>query len=212
MNIEEMLLPHEDPAEFREHLHGLFSAHKPADAHERWLVEELAAASWTWRRARANDKEFWEYIGGHYNRGNLGIAEAVAQEKEARFRTHLRVMAQAERQYYRALAAVERIHRNRGKGRPIQEPVVSAAPIPEPAWEGFEPAPDPTPQPEAVFRDNWLTRPLTDCYSEPCERARLASCAGFRAEMKPGQHPAHLINSPPSSSSISQKSWFEQTS
>src|SRR5450756_1221427 len=98
--IEDMLLPHEDPEEYRKHLEGLISAHQPSGAHEQWLVEEFAAASWAWRRARATDKAFWEYLGGHYNRGNTGIAEALAQEKETRFRAHLRHMAQAERQYY----------------------------------------------------------------------------------------------------------------
>lgn len=113
------LLPHEDPDEYREFLAGLNDAHQPRDAHERMLVQELADASWAWQRARANDREFWGYIGGHYKRGNAGIAEAMAQEKEARFRVHLRHMGQCERQYYRALTAVERMHRNRGRGQQV---------------------------------------------------------------------------------------------
>jgi hypothetical protein len=47
-------------------------------------------------------------IGGYYNHGEAG-AEALAQEKEARFLTHLRLRAPVERSYYRALAALERI-------------------------------------------------------------------------------------------------------
>jgi hypothetical protein len=83
------------------------------------LVQELADASWAWQRARATDKEFWDYLGGHYSRGNAGIAECLAHDKEVRLRTHLRHMAQTERQYYRALAAVERMHRNRDRGTSI---------------------------------------------------------------------------------------------
>ena len=123
-NPDRFLLAHELPDEFRDFLAGLNEAHQPRDAHERMLVQELADASWAWQRARANDREFWDYMGGHYNRGNAGIAEAMAQEKEARFRTHLRHMAQSERQYYRALAAVERMTRDRGRGK--QLPAISS--------------------------------------------------------------------------------------
>jgi hypothetical protein len=113
------LLTHESEEEYRDLLAGLTAAHQPRDRHEGMLVQELADASWAWQRARATDKEFWDYLGGHYSRGNAGIAECLAHDKEARFRTHLRHMAQAERQYYRALAAVERIHRNRDRGTSI---------------------------------------------------------------------------------------------
>lgn len=209
-HIEDMLLPHEDLDDYREHLAGLISAHQPSDAHEQWLVEEFAAASWAWRRARATDKAFWEYLGGHYNRGNTGIAEALAQEKEARFRTHLRHMAQAERQYYRALAAVERMRRDRGTGRHLDNPIepareeralaATAEPvIPSRDREGAVRAA----ASQCFFRDDQLTSPLHACYSEFCERARLTPSVGSRVKMKPGQNPVHFINSPPGSSSIS---------
>jgi len=113
------LLAHESEEEYRDLLAGLTAAHQPRDRHEEMLVQELADASWAWQRARATDQEFWDYMAGHYSRTNAGIAEALAQEKEARFRTHRRHMEQAERQYYRALAAVERMHRNRGRGTSI---------------------------------------------------------------------------------------------
>jgi hypothetical protein len=113
------LLAHENEEEYRDLLAGLAAAHQPRDRHEEMLVQELADASWAWQRARATDQEFWDYMAGHYSRTNAGIAEALAQEKEVRFRTHLRQMAQVERQYYRALAAVERMHRNRDRGTSI---------------------------------------------------------------------------------------------
>src|SRR4051794_34940359 len=62
-NPDRFLLPHELPDEFREFLAGLNQAHQPRDAHERMLVQDLADASWARQRARANDGEFWDYMG-----------------------------------------------------------------------------------------------------------------------------------------------------
>ncbi len=103
-----------------EHLAGLISPTSHPTPTSRGLVEQFAAASFrAWRRPRATGQAFWEYVGGHYHRGPGGIAEALVQEKEARFRPHLRQMAQAERQYYRALTAVERMGRHRRRGRDL---------------------------------------------------------------------------------------------
>jgi hypothetical protein len=113
---EACLLSCEDDKEFAEFRRGLDEAHQPANMHEHFLVEEFAQAAWELRRVRRIDREFWHYIGGHYNRGETGIAEALAQEKESKFRIHLRLRAQAERSYYRALDALERMHRNRDRG------------------------------------------------------------------------------------------------
>jgi hypothetical protein len=107
------LLSCESPKDFFELRRGLTEAHQPSNTHERILVEEFANAYWELLRVRRIDKEFWEYLGGHYNRGEAGIAEALAQEKETKFRTHLRCRAQAERSYYRALAALDHLHRDR---------------------------------------------------------------------------------------------------
>jgi hypothetical protein len=112
---EAYLLSSEDPAEFEDLLRSLEQTHQPSNAHERILVEEFASAYWEFRRARRIDREFWEYVGGHYNPGEAGIAQALAQEKESRFRIHLRLRAQAERSYYRALDALERMLRNRDR-------------------------------------------------------------------------------------------------
>jgi hypothetical protein len=112
---EACLLSCEDEQEFAEFRRGLDEAHQPANMHEHFLVEEFAQAAWELRRVRRIDREFWQYIGGHYNRGEAGIAEALAQEKESKFRIHLRLRAQVERSYYRALDALERMHRNHGR-------------------------------------------------------------------------------------------------
>ena len=112
---EACLLSCEDEQEFAEFRRGLDEAHQPANMHEHFLVEEFAQAAWELRRVRRIDREFWQYVGGHYNRGETGIAEALAQEKESKFRIHLRLRAQVERSYYRALDALERMRRNRDR-------------------------------------------------------------------------------------------------
>jgi hypothetical protein len=112
---EACLLSCEDEKQFTEFRRGLDEAHQPANLHEHILVEEFAQAAWELRRVRRIDRDFWEYVGGHYNRGEAGIAQALFQEKESRFRTHLRLKTQAERSYYRALDALERMHRDRDR-------------------------------------------------------------------------------------------------
>ena len=105
----------EDATEFARLRRELDETHQPADVHERILVENFAHAWWELLRARRIDSQFWEYVGGHHGRGETGIAEALAQEKETRFRTALRLRTQAERSYYRALAALDRMHRDRAE-------------------------------------------------------------------------------------------------
>ena len=158
---EACLLSCEDEQEFAEFRRGLDEAHQPANMHEHFLVEEFAQAAWELRRVRRIDRAFWYYVGEHYNRGETGIAEALAHEKESKFRVHLRLRSQVERSYYRALQALERMHRNRG--RAVRQPVTASAstanPLsctapqssaPEPASAASAPAPRPTPHLQVV--------------------------------------------------------------
>src|SRR6516162_7214741 len=140
------LLSCEDDKEFAEFRRGLDEAHQPANMHEHFLVEEFAQAAWELRRVRRIDREFWQYIGSHYNRGETGIAEALAQEKESKFRIHLRLRAQVERSYYRALDALERMHRNRRRGvrqtvatAPAERPTALACTTPQSATSALAP-------------------------------------------------------------------------
>ncbi len=132
---------------------GLLEAHQPQNAHERVLVEEFIDATWDLKAARRVDREFWFYVGGHYGAGPSGIAQAQFQEKEGRFRTHLRDRASCERSYYRALAALKALGRNLPRtlianGRPsAADPPQSPAPEPPSA----PPSPEPLlPHPETA--------------------------------------------------------------
>jgi hypothetical protein len=62
-------------------------------------------------------------VGDHYRPGPAGVALAQFQEKEARFRIHLRYRVDAERSYYRALEALNALTR-RSSARP---PRITAA-------------------------------------------------------------------------------------
>ena len=97
------LMSHESPREYEQLVSGLMAAHEPRDGFERLVIQHLADASWELRRVRATDSEYWEHVGGCYNRGNTGVAEALLQEKETRFRALFKMRAHAQRQYEKAM-------------------------------------------------------------------------------------------------------------
>ena len=122
-------MSHEDRRKHRQLVSGLMAAHKPQDEHERMIVQQLAEASWEMRRARAVNTDLWEHVGGSYNRGTAGIAEAQLQEKETRFRTHFRDRLFAQRQYDHAMRDLYRMLDLREKAAKLQQP----APAPKAA-------------------------------------------------------------------------------
>ena len=97
------LMPHEKPREYRQLLSGFLAAHQPRNEFERSVIETLAEAAWELRRVRAVDADFWENVGGSYNRGTAGIAEALAQAPEKNFRAHFKLRFLVQRQYEKAM-------------------------------------------------------------------------------------------------------------
>src|SRR3954452_2186356 len=96
-------MPHEKPREYRQFLSGFLAAHQPRNHFERSVIETLAEAAWELRRVRAVDADFWENVGGSYNRGTAGIAEALAQAPEQNFRSHFKLRSIVQRQYEKAM-------------------------------------------------------------------------------------------------------------
>jgi len=96
-------MPHEKPREYRQLLSGLLAAHHPRNDFERLVIRNLAEADWELRRVRAVDADYWENVGGSYNRGTAGIAEALAQAPEKNFRSHFKLRFIAQRQYEKAM-------------------------------------------------------------------------------------------------------------
>jgi hypothetical protein len=103
------LMAHESESEYDKLVSGLIAAHQPRNEFERLVVENLAVANWELRRVRATDSEYWEHLGGCYNRGTAGVAEALLQEKETRFRALFKMRALVQRQYEKAMDELYRM-------------------------------------------------------------------------------------------------------
>ena len=122
------LMSHESPREYEQLVSGLMAAHEPRDGFEHLVIQHLADASWELRRVRATDSEYWEHVGGCYNRGNTGIAEALLQEKETRFRALFKMRAHAQRQYEKAMNDLYRMLDLRDRKAKSQTPAEPAEP------------------------------------------------------------------------------------
>jgi hypothetical protein len=127
LTAEQAVLPHENPQDYDEIRAGMLDAHEPKDAAELALVEELANAYWRLLRLHRVENQYWEHLGGCYNRGDQGVAEALIQSPEKQTRNFFRYYAQVEKSYYKALAAVNQVKRGRGKGKSIQRQTAGAA-------------------------------------------------------------------------------------
>lgn len=126
LTAEQAVLAHENAEDYDEIRAGMIQAHAPQDSAALALVEELANSYWRLLRLHRVENQYWEHLGGCYNRGDQGIAEALIQSPDKQTRNFFRYYAQIERSYYRALAAVNQIKRDKGKGRSVQ-PLASAA-------------------------------------------------------------------------------------
>jgi hypothetical protein len=154
------VLPHEDEDDYEKLREGMLDSHAPEDSAEIALVEELANAYWRLMRLHRVENRYWEQLGGSYNRADEGIAEALLQTPDRQMRNFFRYYAQVEHSYYRALAAVNQIKRERRDRKPLkaltaaaqngfvshnqQEPEPAAsqpAAVPSPALSTPKPAP-----------------------------------------------------------------------
>jgi len=121
-------MPHEKPREYRQLLSGFLAAHQPCNGFERSVIETLAEAAWELRRVRAVDADFWENVGGSYNRGTAGIAEALAQAPEKNFRAHFKLRFLVQRQYEKAMNDLYRMLDLRDRKTNSQTPAEPAEP------------------------------------------------------------------------------------
>jgi hypothetical protein len=130
LTAEQAVLPHEDPHDYDEIRSGMLDAHAPRDSAELSLVEELANAYWRLLRLHRVENQYWEHLGGSYNRGDEGIAEALIQSPDKQTRAFFRYYGQIEKSYYRALTAVNHIKRDKGKGKSVTQDASAAAATP----------------------------------------------------------------------------------
>ncbi len=113
LTAEQTILPHEDPKNYDQLRAGLIQSHAPENAAEQALVEELANAYWRLMRLHRVETKYWEHLGGCYNRGDEGVAEALIQTPDRQMRNFFRYYGQIEKSYYRAVAAVNQFKREK---------------------------------------------------------------------------------------------------
>lgn len=113
LTAEQTVLPHEDPKNYDALRAGMIQAHAPENTAEQTLVEELANAYWRLLRLHRVETKYWENLGGSYNRGDEGVAEALIQTPDRQMRNFFRYYGQIEKSYYRALAAVNQLKRDK---------------------------------------------------------------------------------------------------
>ncbi len=113
LTSEQAVLPHENAKDYDQLRAGLIQSHAPENAAETALVEELANAYWRLMRLHRVETRYWENLGGSYNRGDAGVAEALIQTPDRQMRNFFRYYGQIEKSYYRALAAVNQFKRDK---------------------------------------------------------------------------------------------------
>ncbi len=122
----EVVLPHENEDDYETMREGMLESYAPQNPAEVAVVEELADAYWRLLRLRRVETRYWEQLGGCYNRGDAGIAEALLQTPERQTRNFFRYYAQVEKSYYRALAAANHIRRERRDFKPLKTMAAAA--------------------------------------------------------------------------------------
>jgi len=103
----------------------MLESYAPENTAEQSIVEELANAYWRLLRLHRVENQYWDQLGGCYNRGDAGIAEALLQAPDKQTRNYFRYYAQVERSYYKALAAADQIKRERRDRKPLKTMVAA---------------------------------------------------------------------------------------
>jgi hypothetical protein len=126
LTAEQAVLPHEDENDYEKLREGMLESYAPENSAEQAIVEELANAYWRLLRMHRVENQYWDHLGGCYNRGDAGIAEALLHAPDKQTRSYFRYYAQVERSYYKALAAAEQIKRERRDRKPLKTMVAAA--------------------------------------------------------------------------------------
>jgi hypothetical protein len=120
LTAEQAVLPHENEDDYEKFREGMLESYAPEDSAELAIVEELVNANWRLLRLHRVETQYWDNVGGSYNRGDAGLAEALLQTPDRQMRNFFRYYAQVERSYYKALAAANQIKRERHDRKPLK--------------------------------------------------------------------------------------------
>jgi hypothetical protein len=174
LTAETIVLVSEEEPGYHDLRGALLTSYAPANAHEMMLVDNIAAGYWRTIRARKFEKAIFDIETANLKR-KLGLkttpdpehdheaaALVLCSNDEARYRNYFRYDASIARDYYRAIATLERVQARRRReelaaqreAEPLPHPDNIAVPSPEPPPRlhavGFVSSPtaaDPTPQP-----------------------------------------------------------------
>ena len=112
LTSKQIVLPGEDAAQYDELRQDLLATYVPANACEALLVEELATASWRLLRARRQETLILQKLVGDNADCDAGFATAFI-EKPKEIARLTRYITSIERAYYRAIAKLEQIRKER---------------------------------------------------------------------------------------------------
>jgi hypothetical protein len=120
MTARVIVLPHEDDIEYHEIRASLLESYAPANAHERMLVDQIAAGYWRTLRARRFETALLTEGARTYKQNHGKSTEPNARQDDSvcavwmvqmspeKLKNYFRYEGSIERQYYRAIAALEK--------------------------------------------------------------------------------------------------------
>ena len=115
LNAESLILPGEDPAEYRELADGYLDSHQPQTPDERFHVDALIRADWHKRRLERVEADLYRTILSESPTPNLAAA-LLADTPATRLLTRIqRQIAAHDRAWYRALRELRRLREQTGQ-------------------------------------------------------------------------------------------------
>jgi hypothetical protein len=142
IDARSQVIPGEDPDALEALTLEYHHRFQPAAPEQRFLVDAMVAADWQLRRLRKAEAQVWEYVmqDSRPEEDLVSSGLAFMRFEDSLTRLHRRIDA-AERSYYRALQAIERLQ-NAASQSP--QPDQAAPPEPDPITKPIIlPVPDP---------------------------------------------------------------------
>jgi hypothetical protein len=118
----QIVIPGEDPAAYEDLRQGLYESHQPANEAERILVDQIAANAWRLLRAQRVETAFLAKLTEGAADPDTAIAEAFLDKPKELSRMH-RYVASAQNAYYKALAQLTKLQKERAAEQEIPPPI-----------------------------------------------------------------------------------------
>jgi hypothetical protein len=209
LTAETIVLVSEEEPDYHDLRGALLTSYAPANAHEMMLVDNIAAGYWRTIRARKFEKAIFDIETANLKR-KLGLKTApdpehdheaaalvLCSNDEARYRNYFRYDASISRDYYRAIATLERVQARRRRDELAAQREAERRPHPDtiaiPSPEPPPPRPAPLPRRHAV---GFVSSPAApDPAPQPAEPAAETNPAPATAP-QPASPVSHTTHSP----------------